>query len=62
MGVVEMVDKDVPNPGSDEATEMGCTCPVLDNAHGVGFAINREGVAVFWINETCPIHGRKSKL
>ena len=24
------------NPGSDEARKAGCTCPVMDNAHGRG--------------------------
>lgn len=40
----------VPNPGSDEALELGCTCPVLDNGHG-------RGAGPFWINEGCPVHG-----
>jgi hypothetical protein len=25
-----------PNPGSDDAIDAGCTCPVLDNGHGKG--------------------------
>jgi len=25
---------DTPNPGSDKALARGCTCAVLDNAHG----------------------------
>lgn len=41
-----------PNPGSDEAIERGCTCPVLDNGHG---RIN-GGEGPFWINEGCPLH------
>jgi len=46
----------IPNPGSDEAIKMGCTCPVLDNAHGNGA---RGDPNLFWISEDCPIHGRK---
>ena len=42
----------LPNPGSNAALEMGCTCPVLDNAHG------REDITggYFWISELCPLH------
>jgi hypothetical protein len=42
-----------PNPGSDEALDKGCTCPVLDNAHGRGY-MNQ---VYFWINNNCPLHG-----
>lgn len=42
-----------PNPGSDEAVKKGCTCPVLDNAHGEGHFMG--GFAVM---EDCPIHGK----
>lgn len=38
------------NPGSPEAVEAGCTCPVLDNAHGEGIR------GAFWINDDCPVH------
>jgi hypothetical protein len=40
-----------PNPGSDAAIELGCTCPVLDNAHG------RHDDGLFWITSDCPVHG-----
>ena len=45
----------VPNPGSDAAIKMGCTCPVLDNCHGRGELLGRG----FWMTTTCPIHGKK---
>ena len=45
-----------PNPGSDEARELGCRCPVLDNAHGRGAWGTSGDDAVFWISETCPLH------
>ena len=48
----------VPNPGSDEAIEQGCRCPVIDNGHGTGYYTTDNGVPVFVINETCPLHGR----
>ena len=40
-----------PNPGSDAAIALGCTCPVLDNAHG------RHDDGLFWITSDCPVHG-----
>ena len=46
-------------PGSDEAIKMGCTCPVLDNAHGNGA---RGDPDLFWINKDCPIHGKYTNL
>lgn len=42
-----------PNPGSDKAIELGCTCPVLDNARGYGARGNRKQ---FWISMDCPLH------
>jgi len=44
-----------PNPGSDEAMNLGCTCPRMDNCHGKG--INGDG-RLFWINQKCPVHGK----
>lgn len=42
------------NPGSREAVATGCTCPILDNAHGRG----RMGLGWdWWINLECPQHG-----
>ena len=50
----------VPNPGSDEALEMGCTCPVMDNGHGKGSGWKEDdGSPVFWIMDDCPLHGSK---
>jgi len=46
-----------PNPGSDAAIKQGCTCPVLDNAHGRG--IMGEEDFGFWIDSSCPLHGNK---
>lgn len=49
----------IPNPGSDAAIKMGCTCPVLDNAHGRG--IMGEERFGFLMDEYCPLHGEKEK-
>lgn len=44
------------NPGSIEASEAGCTCPILDNGHGRGYL--GDGEKYGWvINQDCPIHG-----
>ena len=45
-----------PPPGSDEAVEAGCTCPVMDNRRGAGVFTDREGAAQYWVNEDCPLH------
>lgn len=48
------------NPGSNEAIAFNCTCPVLDNSHGLGAyggtVKDREGKTAFWINSNCPLH------
>jgi hypothetical protein len=44
----------VPNPGSKEAQELGCTCPVIDNHNGKGFL--SDGELAFWYAENCPVH------
>lgn len=44
----------VPDPGSNEALSLGCTCPVIDNGYGRGY-LGQPGVFVF--NCGCPIHG-----
>jgi hypothetical protein len=51
-----------PNPGSDEALKAGCSCPVLDNGHGNGCGRkDKDGTPLFWITETCPLHGGKNE-
>lgn len=42
-----------PSPGSPAARDLGCRCPVLDNAHGAGY-MGQPGVFVF--NCGCPVH------
>jgi len=43
----------VPNPGSDEAVAIGCTCPVMDNARGKGYMCIPD---YYWISGDCPVH------
>lgn len=40
-------------PGSDESVARGCKCPVLDNQE---MPDDKK-----WVNEDCPIHGKKVK-
>lgn len=45
----------IPNPGSQEAKAMGCTCPVVDNNHGRG--LFNFGEEFGWVvNQDCAIH------
>jgi hypothetical protein len=51
---------DTPNPGSPEAREQGCQCPVIENHHGDGFpGIGSDGqwARFFVFNMDCPLHG-----
>ena len=45
--------RDTPNPGSDEAIAIGCTCPRMDNGRGRG-AWGISGM--FWRSLDCPVH------
>ena len=52
------------NPGSDEAIEAGCTCPVIDNVHGrgcMGGVKDEQGRTVFVIRLDCPLHGAAAR-
>lgn len=46
-----------PNPGTKEAIDTGCTCPVIDNHYGKGIMYDGETEPVFWHSDSCPIHG-----
>jgi len=43
-----------PNPGSKEALEQGCKCPVIDNGHGIRGSYWGTGVWIY--NCDCPLH------
>ena len=48
-----MTGTDKLRPGSDTARAAGCTCPVLDNAHGKGY-LGQPGTWV--MRGGCPLH------
>lgn len=41
-----------PNPGSQEAIDRGCSCPVMDNSYGRGYL----GSDTFVYNMECSLH------
>ena len=44
---------ETPNPGSREAIDLGCVCPVLDNNHG---RQSPWGDGNWWVVLGCPVH------
>lgn len=52
---------DQPNPGSNEAIELGCKCPAMDNRRGRGAYFDAFGMPVFWYSDACSIHANKTK-
>jgi len=50
---------DLPNPGSEKAIELGCTCAVIDNRYGKGIP-SENGKPNFWITGECPLHDPKA--
>ena len=55
---MEIKKEKTPNAGSDEAVDLGCTCPVMDNEYGRGY-MGMEGVFVHTAG--CPLHGESLK-
>ena len=55
---MEIKKEKIPNAGSDEAVDLGCTCPVMDNEYGKGY-MGMEGVFVHTAG--CPLHGEALK-
>ena len=51
--------KKLPNPGSQEAIDSGCGCPVLDNCRGKGCYCDGK---TFIIVVGCPLHDNKKYL
>lgn len=43
------------NPGSPEAIEQGCVCPVEENNHGAGWRVTKTG-RHYALNDECPVH------
>ena len=52
-----------PNPGSDEAAALGCTCPRMDNGYGRGYMGGvkdpNTGETLFVYRVGCPVHSEK---
>ena len=44
------------NPGSEEAQEKGCTCPVIDNHFGRGRPVRGQKDNEFIFSMECPYH------
>ena len=49
-------DLTIPDPGTQEAIAMGCTCPVEDNNHGKGYTTGPDGEVLFVYSHDCPVH------
>lgn len=44
-------------PGSTEAQEAGCRCPVMDNGRGRGLWTDENGTTQYVMRQDCPLHG-----
>jgi len=59
------MNPEIPKPGSKEAVEAGCNCPVSDNHHGEGIPMTnpdtKEVQRAYWMTADCIIHGTKEK-
>lgn len=55
---VLMIANPTPNPGSEEALVAGCTCPVIDNNHGLAPPWpHGQGHGDGWYKlDGCPLH------
>lgn len=47
---------DVPHPGTQEAIDQLCSCPILDNAYGQGYMKLKDGTVLYVMSEDCPLH------
>jgi hypothetical protein len=45
-------------PGTQEAIDAGCTCPVIDNHYGKGIP-EPDGTVHYWYSSSCPTHGEQ---
>ena len=45
-----------PNPGSQQAQDQGCLCPIMDNHYGQGIPAG-DGSVMFVQMANCPLHG-----
>jgi len=60
---VTWADRGIPNPGSKEAGEQGCTCAVIDNHYGKGLTAGygTPEEPAFWVSGDCPLHATKEE-
>ena len=49
-------------PGSPEAVENGCECPIIDNGYGKGAYKDPKGNPVYWFSKECPLHGESEEI
>lgn len=52
--------KVIPPPGSKEARDLGCECPVMDNRYGLGIP-QPDGVPLYWRSDICELHALKRR-
>ena len=46
-----------PKPGTREASDAGCRCPILDNCHGKGYF--GDGEKYGWVvSSSCSLHAQ----
>ena len=50
------------SPGSPEAIDIGCKCPIMDNRHGAGAYFGENNEPIFWFNLDCPLHGGAKQI
>lgn len=48
-------------PGTQEAIDAGCLCPIMDNGHGRGYRYGPDRVPQYVYVENCPHHGHVVK-
>jgi hypothetical protein len=51
-----MTEINNPSPGSKEAVEQGCLCPIKDNKYGKGAMPSRSGEMLYYFSADCPLH------
>ena len=55
-GGFQAMSNEIPNPGSKEAIEQGCKCPVMDNNSGAGVPNGHGNPPSSWYSSDCVVH------
>ena len=50
------ISLDIYNPGTKEAIDAGCSCPIMDNNYGRGYWEDEDGTPLFVYNLDCKYH------